>query len=557
MTDPSPASRARRILFLAALAVALVGRVGFGLSSEFWSEDERQTYLIGLSAFARGAWPYFGPDVVWTQSRIPGALEGLLIAGPLYALRMPEAPALLLNVCSFAALCAFAAYCSRRLAGLPRWLVWGWLLTAPWTIHFSTHIVNTSYVLPVSVVFFIGFFEAVPGLSAGLLRRNWAWAAMGFGLATMLQLHLSWVLLPPFVLVALAIAAREGPRALVRRVAALGAGSLPPALLLIPTIARAGFMATGSTEQNIVRFHPLGPGALISILARFLSFASFELNRFVGLDTAERLSFLADHWWLAPLAAFLLVVGLVQPVVLLITGLRAQRADPAWNAVRGTAAATVLLVYASYAFSIREPQAHAFYVTLPVATLFALHAWHRYASSRWFRRLAAVSLAVNVVFLALFAAAKLPQRSLYTDRALVQQAIDRRNSRLLGNRRLATGRAAILDPPDAALTPSRAPTDVLHVTNASWTRDVLGRVSRFDVTIANESADAAYIDLRYVTHYFDTSGLEVHAGAGVIKRIIQPGETRRWDGLVDGMADDRAVSATLAIVTAEPVTPVR
>ena len=72
---------------LAVLAVALVGRIGFGLSSEFWSEDERQTYLIGLGAFARGAWPYFGPDVVWTQSRIPGALEGLLIAGPLYVLR--------------------------------------------------------------------------------------------------------------------------------------------------------------------------------------------------------------------------------------------------------------------------------------------------------------------------------------------------------------------------------------------------------------------------------------------------------------------------------------
>ena len=125
-----------------ALFGIFMARLTFGLGSEFWSEDERQTFLIGLRAFARGAWPFFGPDVVWTQSRIPGALEGLLIAVPLALARVPEAPFVLLNILSFAALVALAEAVSHRTR-LPRWLVCIWVLTLPWTVHFSAHIVNT------------------------------------------------------------------------------------------------------------------------------------------------------------------------------------------------------------------------------------------------------------------------------------------------------------------------------------------------------------------------------------------------------------------------------
>jgi hypothetical protein len=45
---------------------------------------------------------------------------------------------------------------------VPRWLIWTSLFTLPWTLNFSTHIVNPSYVLPAQVMFFVGFFEAMP-----------------------------------------------------------------------------------------------------------------------------------------------------------------------------------------------------------------------------------------------------------------------------------------------------------------------------------------------------------------------------------------------------------
>jgi len=176
-------------------ALTLVGvfafRLAFGLSSEFFFEDETQIYLIGLRYFATGRWPYFGADVVWTKSEIPGALQGLLVGLPLRLAPWPEAPFVLLNVLSFSALAAFAWYISRRLPSLPKWLVWGWFMTVPWTLQFSTHVINPSYVLAGAVVFFIGFLEAVPTLSIGLVRPAAAFFMMGTGLMWVMQLHMS------------------------------------------------------------------------------------------------------------------------------------------------------------------------------------------------------------------------------------------------------------------------------------------------------------------------------------------------------------------------------
>ena len=145
----------KRLLIAAALLLAFCFRLSFGLCSDFWanSDDEKQIYLIGLKYSTTGQWPYFGPDVADTI-QIPGALQGLVVGLPLRLLPIPEAPYLFLNLLSFAGLCFFCWYCTRRLPTLPRWLVWGWLLSAPWTLNLSTQVVNPSYVLPAAAFFF-------------------------------------------------------------------------------------------------------------------------------------------------------------------------------------------------------------------------------------------------------------------------------------------------------------------------------------------------------------------------------------------------------------------
>src|SRR6476660_283543 len=90
------------------LCACFVFRLLFGLTREFFFEDETQIFLMGLRHYATGAWPYFGADVVWTKSEIPGALQPLLVSIPLWIVPIPEAPFVLLNVLSMAGLSAMA-----------------------------------------------------------------------------------------------------------------------------------------------------------------------------------------------------------------------------------------------------------------------------------------------------------------------------------------------------------------------------------------------------------------------------------------------------------------
>src|SRR5512136_1940204 len=74
------------------LLASFLFRLGYGLTADFWTEDERQVFLIGLRSYARGEWPFFGADVVWTHSQVPGALLGLLVGFPFRIWAIPEAP---------------------------------------------------------------------------------------------------------------------------------------------------------------------------------------------------------------------------------------------------------------------------------------------------------------------------------------------------------------------------------------------------------------------------------------------------------------------------------
>ena len=190
----------KKILFLIALSVAFFFRLGFGLCSDFWTPtgDEKQIYLIGLKYFTTGSWPYFGPDVTNTI-QIPGALQGLVVGLPLYVLPLPESPYIFLNILSFLSLCFFAWYCTRRLPEIPKWFVWLWLMTAPWTLGMSTHIFNPSYVLSASIVFFVCAIETYPFLAADLIPGRWANFGMGLSLFWIMQFHLSWVILLPYI----------------------------------------------------------------------------------------------------------------------------------------------------------------------------------------------------------------------------------------------------------------------------------------------------------------------------------------------------------------------
>ena len=532
-------------------------RLLFGLSSEFYFEDETQIFLLGLRHYATGQWPYFGPDVVWTKSEIPGALQALLVGVPLTLAPVPEAPFVLLNLLSFAALCALAWYASQHRPETPRWLIWGWFLTVPWTLQFSTHVTNPSYVLPAACIFFIGFFEALPALSLRIVPPPLAHAMMGAAVTWIMQIHMSWPLLGPFVAVAWLSRRGDGAAALAVNAAAALAGALIPALALIPTLLTYGASeGSGGVLRNI---HPhwVNPGVIGTTLARFLSFASLEISRFIGTDGPKRLEFFQRHLWLAPLAIAVALVGFIHPVWMLLDALRPSRRWPAsiprtrWRALRRIAAASVLLVYVSYWFVMEPPQAHAFYLLAPLALIFAAY-WWSFVDSPRARRVAAVVLALNVVFHAGLAWAQAPELSLYKWRDVVAAAIRLKQPQMFAHRRdFATdGGPAVLDGRERPYNP---PVD-FEVVEARH-RPGPGKSLHWTITLRNRNPLVAYRDPLYFSTYYDEHGNQVDRRHERVKDIFQPRVTRTIE-LNDGYAGPAFAKAELKIVAAEALLPV-
>jgi hypothetical protein len=430
--------RSRRLVFLCLLLLAFLFRLGYGLSSPFQDEDPKQIYLLGLKFYATGAWPYFGPDVTPTI-QVPGALQGLVVGLPFYVLPIPEAPYVLLNLLTFASLCFFAWYCSKRLPEMPKWFVWSWLLSAPWTLNVSTHIFNPSYVLPGAILFFLGAIETYPFLRRGLIARPWANFMMGISLFWIMQFHLSWVVLIPYILLSFYFQFRTLGSGALSSLAWFAGGAVITGSFLVPTFVKYGLAAgMGNTNETVgLNSEHLWRNLNIveGVLGRFVSFASFELPRFIGPNTSARLAFMGQNLWLAPFVVFLTLVGILQCVALLVLWFRKNHSHKEWKAIKYFTLATVALLYLSFLFSLKAPASHTFYVTFPVAMLYSLYCWSEFLKKRGWQTFAKVLIVCGLIFDVGLAASNLSQVSLYRERDKIVEAIRAKDYRLLGERR--------------------------------------------------------------------------------------------------------------------------
>ena len=416
------------------LGLAFLFRLAFGLCSEIWFIDQQQIYLIGLKFYCTGQWPYFGADVA-PHIQLPGALQGLVVGGPLYLCPSPEAPYLLLNLLSFAGLCFFAWYCSKRLPGFPKWIIYTWLLTAPWVMAWSTNIDNDSYVIFGSCLFFIGFLETIPTLSLKWLHPSVASFLMGFGLFWNAQFHMSYVILFPFALTSAYFQLKtSGIKSRASLVAFL-AGCLTTGAFILPTLVKYGLTQGSGGTGNAVSFNPENFLSLFTVLFRFLSLAACEIPRFIGANSADRLEFLRENCWIAPFAVAAGILGFLQTGALLVGWFQKKHPKKDWPAVKWLALMTFFLIYASFLFAIKAPAAHTYYLTLPLAMMYGFYVFSPWISKKWFLNAWKVLLVCNILFHAGLALHNLPVKSLYKNRDLFVKAIAEKNYHLLGERR--------------------------------------------------------------------------------------------------------------------------
>jgi hypothetical protein len=430
--------RRRQIIFCSLLLLAFAFRLFFGLCSQFHDEDTKQIYLLGLKSYTTGTWPYFGPDVTQTI-QIPGALQGLVVGLPFHVLPIPEAPYLLLNILSFSSLCFFAWYCAKRLPEMPKWFLWSWLLTSPWTLNLSTHIYNPSYVLPGAILFFVGAIETYPFLSHGFIPRRWANFMMGLALFWIMQFHLSWVVLLPYLALSFYFQIKQSRWRVFPNLAWVAVGAACSGSFLIPTFIKFGFSGgmggtnetVGFNSGNLWRHLNIVEG----VLGRFLSFASFELPRFIGANTAARLAFMRENPWLIPVVAFLTITGILQCVLMLVLWFKKKHLHKNWPAIKYFTLATVVLLYLSFLFSMKSPVSHTFYISFPVAMLYSLYCWSEFLQKKGWQRFAAVFIVAGLIFDIGLAVSNLKHVSLFRERARIVDAMKARDYRILGERR--------------------------------------------------------------------------------------------------------------------------
>lgn len=426
--------------FLLLFFALFVFRTAFGLCHSFFSPDELQTYLIGLKWYCHGGWPYFGPDLIVTETgfytQIPGPLEAWMVGYPLVVWPIPEAPFLLLNLLSTGVLAMLALYLSKRLPEIPVTFLFAWIALLPWNLQESTNPLNSSYLLIGSTLFFLGFLEAVPSLTKDYLPPAVAFALMGFGIFWDMQFHQSWLLLPPFVVLALALRLRDKRFHFVHDFVSFLVGAAPLAALLVPTYLKYGFHQSQGGFRLATFFNPDNFLAFFTILGRYLSLPCFETLRFLlEPHQAHHLDFFKAVPWLWLPGLFLIALSWLQPLSLLALGWFKDPRQPEGRTVSKITLFGFLLVWVSFWFTSKLPFAHIYYVLMPLLTVYSLYMWSRWVNQKYWRILGIVCLIANLWFQTGWMVHMAGTQSLYTDRAKVVNAIHQKDDGLLGERR--------------------------------------------------------------------------------------------------------------------------
>ncbi|MBI2603518.1 MAG: hypothetical protein HYW48_10740 [Deltaproteobacteria bacterium] len=419
------------IFFTSLFLIGLLGfRIFYGLNLDFWNDDERHVYLLGLELLSFERWPYWGADIVHNGTQIPGALQGLLVGLPFFVAKIPEAPFVLLNLLSFAAILLFASYLKKHYSKYSLLTLVAWISSLPWTLEISTHVYNPSYLLLPSVIFFLSFFESVPLFRQGWIRGWLAFFLMGLAIGTIAQLHLSWPLLLPFVLLS-GWFLRKDWQATLKQGLLFLLGLALPSLLIIPTIVTYGTQSVFQIgEQSGWNLSNLT--FVFHNLVRLLCYASYESYLFLGETFQEKKEFITAGVYLLPFVAGASILTVGQVSYFFYSYLRH------WGRQASKVRLTFFLflfswVAASLTFvvSSRPPVSRNLYLLVPLMLWCMFYSIdHFVGDSRGRRLFFQVVVGLSVIFHGLVTANRyfhFPTHSLYANRELLSSCLEQRD----------------------------------------------------------------------------------------------------------------------------------
>ncbi|MDP4218940.1 MAG: hypothetical protein Q8896_00740 [Bacteroidota bacterium] len=429
--------------FVLLVAAIVVFRFLYSLSQEFWylDEDVLQIYLIGLKSFTTHTYPYFGADLVYNGSQIPGALQGYLVSIGWFIWKIPEAPFIVLNILLTLGLGFLAWYASKRFPSLSRIFIWIYIFLIPWSICYFTRIVNPSYVIPGAIMFFVGIFEIYPQTRKNIIPEWLCFYFIGFAIFWIMQLHMSWVLLGPFTAFAFYYLLRtKDIKRIAGRTLSFIAGCITTASLLLPTLATYGIASgRGKSVSAMAEFHPEHFAAFFKLLGVYLGYACFDQNRFRSLGEADSAAFAAAYPWAVPCIVILLVTGFIQALWLLLCFFRKSNGDSKRRGITNIAISGFLLFFISTLFSMIIPPSHAAVLFFPLMIIYALEAYQEPMKKKWVRIWMYSAFGAAVIFYTANGLYRYYNVSMYKNRDAVVKALEQDNYKLVGLRRYEKG----------------------------------------------------------------------------------------------------------------------
>ncbi len=359
-----------------------------------------------------------------------------MVGFPFYLLPIPEAPFILASLLSTSAIALLSWYITLRLPELSLVFVFAWSALLPWTLHMGASVYNPSYLFLGSTLFFIGLMESIPGFSLNRIPPGMSFALMGFGLFWDMQLHYSWVLLLPLLMLPLFLHWKSGLRQLYQPLLGFLMGSFFPLLFIMPTFLKYGFSRGSEAIGLAVAFNSDNFFSFFTILARYLSFACYEVPRFIGEHSRQRLDFLLKQVpWIALPGLFLMFLGWLQPVVLLLLGFKKDKKNIDSRKIGLLIFASFMLVWTAFCFTSKPPLAHMYFILAPLVIVYSFYIWARFDSDRLWRVFGLICVIASIWFQSGYLIEKLRTQSLYKDRATLVKAIQERNYHLVGERR--------------------------------------------------------------------------------------------------------------------------
>ncbi len=404
-------------------------RTLFGIHINFNHEDYTQIYLIGLEDAFSGNWSYWGPDVVWSKTRLPGALQGLLVGVPIQLTGNMYSPIILSNIIAATGLVMFAFYAKKRFPKLSIYFLLALLLLFPFGLFNGAVLLNTAYLIFAGSIFFISVFELFMYREKLLYKPAVYFFLIGFSFLITFQLHLTWVMFVPFILVLVYLDIKKVPKDWWKPLLFIFLGCLLSGLPFFPTLFKYGNVMMNNAEGNLL----LDFGRIASsfdLLIRYIGIATFDITRRDEVKLAlEKSTLVVISIWIIKIYTFAQFAGICISLFFVDKSKEFKRTMLLFLL-------TFIMALCMYIMSNKNLDIRTYILLFPLPIWLSFYAYNYLAKFRFVKVILNSSLVV--LFVAMFGVGAMNYNEIYSFKAVedkINRAIENEDPDEFGKRR--------------------------------------------------------------------------------------------------------------------------